>query len=152
LNSKSTAIVHFISNLMPLYVSEQHSGSSCARSLVDGTLIFPIVETECSDADQDHGLIKILWQGDSNRVSEVQGSEYAILAVVRYIEIHHLGHPAEVIRAELDELLQHFSFKTGDNLYFPYPYEVTTGQIINKAIKRFGEAGLVELLKKSIGL
>ena len=49
MSGKSEAVVGFIANLLPLYDGERHEGVCCARSLIDGTLIFPIDESESED-------------------------------------------------------------------------------------------------------
>lgn len=57
MNNKSTAIVSFLANLMPLYTHEGRAGVWCARSLQDGTLILPVDE---SDWDEESGSVRVL--------------------------------------------------------------------------------------------
>jgi hypothetical protein len=49
MSGKSEAVVGFIANLLPLYDGERNDDLWCARSLIDGTLILPIDESESED-------------------------------------------------------------------------------------------------------
>ena len=90
MTGKSAAIVGFLANLLPLYGGELLDGLWCARSLHDGTLILPVDESEW---DEEHGTVRVRWQGDPEREHQVDGSYIATLALVRYVELHHCGQP-----------------------------------------------------------
>ncbi len=143
---KSVAIVGFLANLMPLYTAEQRDGVWCARSLQDGTLILPVDET---DWDEERGTVRVLWQGDSARASELDGSDLATLALERYVRLHGVGASEESIAAELWFMAEHFRFKTGCSLYLPQLREPAHPAM--RAAKRMGEGVLVNALSKLMG-
>ncbi len=113
---KSAAIVAFLANLLPLYTHENHDGIWCARSLHDGTLILPIDE---SSWDGECGNVRVQWQGDALRESEVDGSFFPTLALERYVRLHCTGASEEAIAAELWFMAEHFRHKTGCEVYLP---------------------------------
>jgi hypothetical protein len=116
MSGKSIAIVGFIANLMPLYTYESHHGIGCARSLQDGTLVWPVDE---SDWDEERGTVRVQWQGDPLRESLVDGDQVATLALERYVRLHGAGAGEEAIAAELWFMARHFHFKTGCHVYLP---------------------------------
>lgn len=116
MKSKSEAVVAFLASLAPVYMHEEHGGLACARSLVDGTLILPIDETEWDD---ERGRVLVHWQGDSARQSEINGEDLAALALERYVRLHGVGASEEVIAAELWFMDRHFTFKTGCHANLP---------------------------------
>lgn len=147
---KSAAIVSFIGNLMPSYHSRSVDGSRCAESLDDGTLIFPVDQAE---SDLEDGWVIVRWQADPTRQSEMLGDLLATIAVVRHVQLHYAGQPAERLASELEMLAQHYEIKTGGSLYLPYE-RVPTGvaALVRKAMGRLGERGLIELLTKAVGV
>lgn len=121
MSEKSQAIVDFIANLLPLYTHVQLEGQTCALSLLDGTIVAPIVAPELDPLDDD-GWLTIYWQGNPERRTEVSATLFASQAVLRYIELRSAGLPPEAFRGERDGLAQHFEFKTGSTLYFAESY------------------------------
>lgn len=85
---RSTAIVAFLGNLMPLYVHERFGAAQCARSLQDGTLILPVDESEW---DEEDGEVLVYWQGDPARSTRVHGDRISALAIERYVRLHGAG-------------------------------------------------------------
>jgi len=146
LSNKSTAIVGFIANLTPLYWGERHGNFWCARSLHDGTLISPFTESEDTD---DEGWVRICWQGDPERQTEVLGANITTLALERYVRLHGVGADEETIAAELYFIAQHFAFKTGCNVYLPQLRKPAHPAL--RAAKRMGEGVLVNFLSKVTG-
>ncbi len=143
----SQSIVDFIGHLLPLYVQEEFGGVRCARSLVDGTLIVPFEEPE----DEQNGWVKIHWQGDPARVSEVQGVFIASVAVARYVELHHRATHAKNTQSAMAHLSDHFVVKTGESLVFDAP-DSELVPLVGKAVTKIGETAVMELLKKQVGL
>jgi hypothetical protein len=117
MSQKSEAIVRFIANLLPLYTNTVVAGRTCALSLIDGTVIAPIIAPDLDPIDDD-GWVMVYWQGDPHRATEVSGGFFASTAVLRYIELRGAGLPAASYRAERDGLAEHFKHKTGVTLYF----------------------------------
>ncbi|PPT63354.1 hypothetical protein XarbCFBP8130_12260 [Xanthomonas arboricola] len=113
---KSASVVAFLANLVPLYTHEDRDGIWCARSLQDGTLVLPVDE---SDWEEQHGTVRLLWQGDAARETLAEGSHVATLALDRYVRLHAAGATEEAIAAELWFMVRHFRFKTGCDLYLP---------------------------------
>ena len=146
MNNKSAAIVGFIANLMPLYSGERHEALWCARSLQDGTLILPFGPREDTE---DEGWIRVCWQGDQQRQTEVLGDKIATLALERYVRLHGVGADEEAISAELYFLAQHFTFKTGRHAYLPQLKKPAHPAV--RAVRRMGEGVLVNLLSKVAG-
>jgi hypothetical protein len=150
MSGKSAAIVGFLANLLPLYSGEQRDGVWCARSMLDGTLVLSVDE---SGHDEELGIVCVHWQGDSQREQHVDGTYIATLALVRYVELHHLGRPGPHVAAELEGLAQHFHFKTGCSLYLPYDKPAPDlANAVSKAVGRMGESTVVGLLLKAAGL
>ncbi|WP_062355578.1 hypothetical protein [Pseudoxanthomonas mexicana] len=150
MEGKSAAIVGFIANLTPLYDGERVGAAWAARSLQDGTLLLPVDESEW---DEERGTVLVRWQGDPMREQQVEGTYLATLAVVRYVELHHLGQPAEHVAAVLQHLSQHFQFKTGCDLYLP---ETGTSpdlvDAVSGAVRRLGADAVSNLLLRTVGL
>ena len=144
--SLSYQIVQFISNLLPLYIGEPVNGVWCARSLSDGTLIFPVDELP----EDENGFVTVHWQGDPNRQTVVRGVFMTSLAVAKYAELHHLAQGAKGVREEIERLSQHFTVKTGEALAFEPPNS-ELWELVQKAVGKAGEAGVMELIKKSFG-
>lgn len=143
----SQSIVDFIGHLLPLYIQEQVDGVWGARSLVDGTLILPIDELE----DEQSGWVKVQWQGDPVRVSEVQGVFIASVAVARYVELHHTATHNKETQSAMAHLSDHFMVKTGESLDFEAPVSGLL-PLIGKAVTKVGETTVIEILKKAAGL
>lgn len=146
MGNKSSAIVGFIANLMPLYFGEHHENSWCARSLQDGTLLLPFSAGEDSG---DEGWIRVYWQGDRQRQTEVLGEAIAALALERFVRLHGTGIDEEAIAAELYFLAQHFTFKTGCYVYLPQLRQPPHPAV--RVVRRMGEGVLVNLLSKITG-
>lgn len=144
MKGKSTAIVGFIANLLPLYNGERHGDVWCARNLQDGSLILPVAED-----DEDEGWVRIHWQGDPQRQTEVLGEWIATLALERYVRLHGVGASEEAIAAELWFMARHFEFKTGCHVYLPQLREPAHPAV--RAAKRMGEGVLVNLISKLAG-
>jgi hypothetical protein len=147
MNSKSEAVVGFIANLLPLYHGERHDGLWCARSVSDGTLIYPIDE---SDSEGEQGWVRVSWQGDAGRQHELSGYMLASVALERYVRLHGVGYDEEAIAAELWFMARHFRFKTGCDVYFPQLREPAHPAI--RAARRMGEGVLVNLISKLTGM
>ncbi|ART46977.1 hypothetical protein [Acidovorax carolinensis] len=138
--------MQFISNLLPLYVGELVNGVSCARNLSDGTLIVPANELP----EDETGFVTVHWQGDPNRQTVVQGVFITSLAVAKYAKLHHLAQGAKGVREEIERLSQHFTVKTGETLAFEHP-DSELWELVQKAVGKAGEAGVMEFIKKSFG-
>lgn len=119
----------------------------CARSLTDGTLILPLDEPE----EYENGLVAVHWQGDSSRQTVVQGVYMASLAVAKYVELHHMAENAKGTRDEVERLSHHFTVKTGESLIFEAP-ESGLLELVVEAVSKVGEAAVIEILKKQVGL
>lgn len=145
-NNPSRRIVAFIANLLPLYVGEEVNGVWCARSLQDGTLIMPTDGAEMPDA-----FVLVHWQGDPKRCTQVQGVFIASVAVARYVELSHTATHDSSMRGEMEHISNHFTVKTGEALTFDAPSSGLLS-LVGHAIGKLGEAAVVELLKKQIGL
>lgn len=146
MSNRSTAIVGFIANLAPLYSGERHGDLWCARSLHDGTLISPFSPDEDTE---DEGWIRVSWQGDPLRRTEVLGADVTTLALERYVRLHCTGADEETIAAELYFMAQHFTFKTGCHAYLPQLKKPAHPAV--RAGKRMGEGVMVNLLSKVVG-
>lgn len=146
----SQRYVNFIANLMPLYQHEQVSEQWCARSLRDGSLLVP--QQEIDEGLDDH-WVTVWWQGDRGRTSEVDGTQLASIALVDYVQFHSAGKPPEHLTGLLEQLNQHFTFKTGGSLYLPYADEELQafGKVLD-TVKHYGPDLAWEALKKSLGL
>ena len=145
----SQAIVQFIDHLHPLYIHDQVDGVWCARSLSDGTLICPMDETD----ENENGFVTVHWQGDPTRQAVVQGVYIASLAVARYVELHHMAANAKGTRDEMERLAHHFTVKTGESLTFELELpDSGLFDLVGKAVGKVGEAALIEILKKTVGL
>lgn len=146
---KSAAIVGFLANLLPLYTHEDHDGIWCARSLQDGTLILPVDESGWSE---ERGTVRVLWQGDPARASEVDGSDIATLALERYVRLHGVGATEEAIAAELWHIARHFHLKTGCDIYLPQlqepPHPIQRGA---RHLDEMGRGVIVNMFSKLLG-
>lgn len=146
-DNPSQRIVNFIGQLLPLYVQENVNGVWCARSLTDGTLILPIDAPE----DTGDGFVAVHWQGDPCRRTEVQGVFIASVAVARYVELHHTATFSKPMRDEMEHISHHFTVKTGEELTFDAPDSGLLG-LVGQAVGKLGEAAVIEILKKQVGL
>lgn len=144
----SQSIVNFIASLLPLYTCEMVGDVPCARSLVDGTLVFPVEEPE----GEEQGFVEVHWQGDPARHTEVQGVFLASQVVARYAEMHAIP-TGSATKVQYAHIAQHFTFKTGQSLVLGdgSEDEVLLG-LVSKATKVIGKEALIEVLKKSLGL
>lgn len=143
----SQSIVDFIGHLMPLYTQEWVGGALCARSLSDGTLVLPMEEPQ----GEEGGWVSVHWQGDPNRSTQVQGVYMASIAIARYVELHHVATHSREMRTQMDHFSHHFTVKTGESLLFEEPEE-SLMPLVLKAVGKFGETAVVEVLKKQLGL
>lgn len=144
----SHRIVGFISNLLPLYIHDEVDGVYCARSLVDGTLILPMDEPE----DYEEGFVTVHWQGDPSRVTIVQGVFLASYAVTKYVELRNVAERAKDTKDEMRGLAHHFTVKTGASLSFDMDDDSELFPLIGKAVSKLGQAAVIEIFKKSIGM
>lgn len=142
--SKSAAVVGFLANLAPIYMHEERDGLWCARSLVDGTLILPVDESEW---DEERGRVMVHWQGDSSRTCEVQGEDLAAVALERYVRLHGTGATEEAIAAELWFMDRHFTFKTGCHARLPQlPEPADRWTRLQRKAGEIGQGILVNLI------
>ena len=144
----SQSIVNFISGLLPLYIEEFTEGVWCARSLIDGTLILPLEESE----EYENGMVKVYWQGDSSRETVVPGEYIASQAIVRYVELRNIAEKSKETRDEMRHFANHFKFKTGETLCFDMDEDSELFPWIERAVSRLGKEAVIEILKKQIGL
>ena len=144
----SHRIVNFISGLIPLYIHDEVDGVWCARSLDDGTLIMPMDGTE----DQEEEFVTVHWQGDSSRVSIVQGVFLASYAVAKYVELHNMAENAKGTKDEMRRLAHHFTVKTGESLGFSMNDDSELFPLIGKAVSKLGQVAVIELIKKGMGM
>jgi hypothetical protein len=146
-NGKSAAVVGFLASLAPLYTHEEHEGVWCARSLQDGTLVLPVDE---SDWDEERGTVRVYWQGDPLRATEVDGDQIATLALERYVRLHGVGASEEAIAGELWFMARHFHHKTGCHLDLPQLREPPHALVrVARGALKFGGGALVALLRGS---
>jgi hypothetical protein len=117
MSEKSKATVRFVSNLLPLYTRVELDGQTCALSLMDGTVVAPVIDPNIDPLDDD-GWVTVYWQGSPERRTEVAATLFASQAVLRYIELRSAGLPSGTFREERDGLAEHFQHKTGSTLYF----------------------------------
>jgi len=77
----------------------------------------------------------------------------ASVALVDYVQFHSAGKPSEHLADLLEHLSQHFTFKTGENLYLPYAEDDlwALGKVLD-VVKRYGPDLVWGALKKSLGL
>lgn len=150
MSPKSQAIVRFLANLLPLYDGERYDDLWCARSMADGTLIFPVDE---SDWDEERGTVRVWWQGDPQRETEADGVWIATLALERYVRLHGVGYSEETIAAELHFMTNHFTFKTDCNVYLPQLPQ-PPGRFVKagRSALRMGEGVLTNLLSRTLGI
>ncbi|RUL78761.1 hypothetical protein [Dyella choica] len=151
MSKKSQDIVGFIANLMPLYTHAAVDGQTCALSMLDGTLVAPIVDPNMDPLDDD-GWLTVYWQGNPERRTEVSATIFASQAVLRYIELRSAGLPSDTFRSERDHLAEHFQFKTGATLYFAQGYVESEN---TARLKRWGgriASGLASVVAKHFGL
>lgn len=149
MSPKSQAIVGFLANLMPLYEGERREDVWCARSLADGTLIFPVDETGW---DEERGTVRVWWQGDAQREIETDGEHIATLALERYVRLHGVGFSEEAIAAELWFMANHFTHKTGLHIYLPQlPEPPNSLTRAGRNALKIGQGILVNLLSKPFG-
>ena len=143
-DSKSASVVRFLASLMPLYADEVHDDIRCARSLQDGTLIWPVDESEW---DEERGTLRVHWHGDPQRESLVDGDQIVSLALERYVRLHGTGANEEAIAAELWYMAEHFERKTGCQVYLPRlsapPHPLVK---VGRTALRMGEGVLPTLL------
>lgn len=150
MSGKSEAVVGFIANLLPLYDGERYEGLWCARSLIDGTRILPIDE---SDSDDEQGWVRVQWQGDASREQETRGDMFATVALERYVRLHGAGYDEEAIAGELWHMARHFHFKTGCDVYLPQLREPPHPLVrAGKRAVSMGQGVLVNLINKVIGV
>ncbi|HCJ6265393.1 TPA: hypothetical protein ACXJNE_003806 [Pseudomonas aeruginosa] len=149
MSQSSQRYVDFIGGLMPLYQQEDVQGLWGARSLRDGTLFLPQREI---DDGQDDDRVTVWWQGDAQRATDTDGSQLASIALVDYVQFHSVGKASQHTTDLLEHLSQHFTFKTGGNLYLPYAEEELRafGRIL-EVIKNYGPDLALDALKKSLG-
>ena len=115
-NQSSQKIVDFIGELSPLYIHEHHEEGSRARCLQDGTIIRAVDEGECSVENCD---VEILWQGDAARTTIARGAVVASIAIARWAELRAIvEHPEHLASREAQDLLRHFTVKTGEEGVF----------------------------------
>ena len=150
MDQSSQRYVDFIGSLMPLYQQEQVNQLWCTRSLRDGTLLLPQLDI---DESLDNHWITVWWQGDSQRTSDIDGTQLASIALVDYVQFHSVGKPSQHLTDLLEHLSQHFTFKTGGSLYLPYAEDElrSFGKVLD-TVKRYGPDLAWEALKKSLGL
>lgn len=147
-HSLSKKIVIFIANLLPLYVGEICNGETCARSLIDGTLILPIAENDGSE----EGFVEIRWQGDPLRSTTIKGAYIASIAVTRYVELHAIPVRLET-KSEFEHMSKHFNVKTGEWLVLDSSQsEIEIYKWMGKVVDKLGSHAVVELLKKAAGV
>jgi hypothetical protein len=150
MSGKSEAVVSFLANLLPLYDGERDDDLWCARSLVDGTLILPIDE---SDSDDEQGWVRVRWQGDPSREQETLGSMLATLALERYVRLHGAGYDEQAIAGELWFMGKHFEFKTGCSVYLPQLREPPGRlQMMGRKALEMGQGLLANVFSKLAGL
>lgn len=150
MGQSSQRYIDFIGNLTPLFQHEQVEQLWCARSLRDGTLLLPQLDI---DESLDDDWISVWWQGDRHRISNVDGTQLASIALVDYVQYHSTGKPTQHSADLLEHLSQHFVFKTGGCLHLPYAEDElhALGKIFDVA-KRYGPDLAWDVLKKSLGL
>ncbi|EIL99368.1 hypothetical protein RHOFW104T7_09960 [Rhodanobacter thiooxydans] len=150
MNGKSEAVVGFLANLLPLYDGERHEGLWCARSLIDGTRILPIDE---SDSDDEQGWVRVQWQGDPSREQETRGDMLATVALDRYVRLQGAGYDEEAIAGELWFMARHFHFKTGCDVYLPQLKEPPSQlRRVGRVVLKFGGGVLVNAVSKLSGV
>lgn len=146
-DGKSSAVVGFLANLMPLYTAEERDGVWCARSLQDGTLVLPVDE---SDWDEERGTVRVHWQGDAGRATLADGSDIAALALDRYVRLQGAGASEEAIADELWFMARHYHFKTGCHLNLEVREPAHPVVKAGRSALRMGEGVLVGVISGRI--
>jgi hypothetical protein len=100
--------------------------------------------------DEEDDWIEVRWQGDSSRKSEMPGTHIASLAIARYVEIHHTATYNKQTQAAMEHCSNHFTVKTGDSLIFE-SHESDLLYVLSKAVAKWGESVVTDILKKQIG-
>lgn len=141
---KSAAIVQFLGSLSPVYTREFTDEGIWARSLLDGTLVLPVDESEW---DEPEGRVRVWWQGDAARSSEVQGIQLVAVVLERYVRHQLVGRTEEEIAAELWYMARHFTLKTGCHAFLPM-LEAPPHPLVRKAraALRIGEGVLASAI------
>lgn len=148
-DGKSAAIISFLANLMPVFVGEHRDGIYCARSVQDGTIILPINEP----AEEEQGTVRVHWQGDERRESDINGSDVAALALDRYVRLHGAGASEDAIAAELWFMVEHFRRKTGCDVYLPNLKEPRgRAAAAGRTLSEMGQGVVANLFTKLIGI
>lgn len=148
-DSKSGSVVRFLANLLPLYTHEDRDGVWCARSLQDGTLVWPVDE---SDWDEERGTVRVQWQGDTKRETFVDADYLVAVTLERYVRLHGVGQSEEAIAAELWFMARHFHFKTGCHVYLPQLPEPLHPLVrAGRVAARWGEGVLVNWFSRIAG-
>lgn len=115
-NQSSQKVVDFIAGLSPLYIREMNGEEWCARCLQDGTVIRAVTESEGGVEDCD---VEILWQGEASRATTTRGAVVASIAIARWAELRSIvEHPKHIASREAQDLLRHFTVKTGEEGVF----------------------------------
>lgn len=143
-------VVNFISGLRPIYTFEIQNNITCARSLIDGTLIHPHVEQDNNPESEDYygdDMVSVYWQGDLSRKTEVNCIYMATVAVAKWVEFNSI--PSQKLNiADYQHLFNHFGVKTGESLAM----EPGKRDFMGDVLAFFGKEAASEGLKKMIGL
>lgn len=147
-------VVNFISGLRPIYTFEIQNNITCARSLIDGTLIHPQVEQDKNPESEDYygdEMVSVYWQGDISRKTEVNCIYMATIAVAKWVEFNSI--PSQKLNiSNYEHLYNHFMVKTGEALTIE-PGEVNKAKdIIDFIAKEAFKEGMSQAIKKQIGL
>lgn len=150
-DNRSQRVVDFLANLAPLFGPEWQGESRYARSLSDGSLY--AATPQDSGLDQIPVWIRVHWNGDPTRSSEVDGEDVATIALERYVRLHATGYGEETVAAELWHMAKHFNFKTGCSLNLPQLREPPSHfERASRRALEMGQGVLVDLLKKFVGI
>jgi len=158
--NKSERIVQFLASLMPVYTHDYINEVHAARSLIDGTLVLPILKSTCPDWNEDEledrsEEVVVFWQGDSARRSIVHGNQLVHLAIVKYAEVRelHLNGP-EAASSLIKDMVAHYAFKTGQELepaYYGTDKYIELIKLLNRATKKLGLGIVTDMLTTILG-
>ena len=159
--SKSESIVNFLANLMPVFTHDYFDDEkTCARSLLDGTLILPLSKSTCPDWDEESledrsDEVVVYWQGDLSRKSVVLADQLVHLAIVKYAEVRELHLNGQEAASNLiKHMIAHYEFKTGqiiDPAYYGEDKYSELIKLMNKVIEKLGLDIVLDTIKTVFG-
>ncbi len=147
--NKSQRIVNFIGGLTPAYDRYLHGKKHAAISLEHGHIY---VAPDDPDACEE-GIVRVYWQSDSARQSEIVGSRLVALAIARYAQLQMVPHSEET-QFEFREMANHFEVKTGCTIGcgMEASDDEPLSVLVTRAASKLGKEAVIALIKAKLGL